>query len=67
MSYDGRFPVLNSPESGSVTQGVFRYYIASTSLATTFGSDSWRITLRIRDRALNTSNLIIYDDLEDIL
>lgn len=67
ISYDGRFPVLKSTEPGPATQGIFRYFIARTSLVPFFASDSWRITVRIRDRALNQSNLAVFDfDLDDI-
>lgn len=67
LSYDGRFPVLRSTEPGLAVQGVFTFYMARTSLVPFFASDSWRITVRIRDRALNSSNLAVYDfELDDL-
>ncbi len=67
ITYNGRFPYIGSAHSGTGAEGVIRYAMASTSFISIFGSERWRISIRIRDRALNSSNVEIYNfELDDI-
>jgi hypothetical protein len=57
-SFNGRFPVLTQ-DDGSL-DGVIRYHMASEGFVGIFGmSTQIRLTIRIRDRALNESNTIV--------
>jgi len=66
----GRFPLLKDDFSNTKPlEGVIQYSIASTGLQTRFRNDTLKLTVRIRDRALNESNIIeseafVWNDIE---
>lgn len=57
ITFDGRFPVLS--QNGKAVEGTFRYAMPNSSFIEIFGSNPIRITARIRDRALHSSNLMV--------
>jgi hypothetical protein len=56
-SYSGRFPVL-SDEPNSPLDGVLRYSLKSQGFRIMFTTKTLKLRIKIRDRALNTSNVI---------
>ena len=58
-SFDGRFPRL-SDKDGPL-EGTLRYSMKSEGLAIILGSQSFKLRVTIKDRALNTSNTIETD------
>ncbi|SKC57638.1 hypothetical protein [Ohtaekwangia koreensis] len=58
-SFDGRFPRL-SDKDGPL-EGTLRYSMKSEGLAIILGSQSFKLRVTIKDRALNTSNIIETD------
>lgn len=55
-SFDGRFPRL-SDETGPL-EGTLRYSMKSEGIAIILGSQSFKLRVTIKDRALNSSNTI---------
>lgn len=56
-SYSGRFPVL-SDEHDSPLDGVLRYSLKSQGFRIMFSTKVLKLRIKIRDRALNTSNIV---------
>lgn len=69
-TYNGRFPPLTTTgelTTGRAVEGTFRYGIGNTSFKAAFGSNTVRLSVRIRDRALHSSNVIVREfELDDI-
>ncbi|HEY9044537.1 MAG TPA: hypothetical protein VIN08_01515 [Ohtaekwangia sp.] len=59
-SFDGRFPRL-SDKTGVPLEGTLRYSMKSEGLAIVLGSQSFKLRVQIKDRALNVSNIIETD------
>jgi hypothetical protein len=57
QDFDGRFPQLS--DSQTPLDGILTYTIGSSGFITILGSKKFRLTVTIKDRALNTSNKII--------
>ena len=55
-TYDQRFPVLSEP--GNSVDGTLRYSITSFGLRATFSIKPLKLRIKIRDRALNESNVV---------
>lgn len=55
-TYDQRFPVLSDP--GNSVEGTLRYAITSFGLRATFSIKPLKLRIKIRDRALNESNVV---------
>lgn len=55
-TYDQRFPVLSDP--GTSVDGTLRYAITSVALRAMFTIKPLKLRIKIRDRALNESNVI---------
>jgi hypothetical protein len=55
--FNGRFPVLTN-KAGSQVEGTIRYGMGNTSFLALFSIKKLKLKVKIRDRALNTSNEI---------
>lgn len=56
LSYNGRFPVLGG--QGNALEGTIRYGMANASYLALFSVKTLRLEVKIRDRALNSSNTV---------
>jgi hypothetical protein len=54
----GRFPILSSDRSGSPIEGEINFVIASPALRFVLGLKILKFQIKVRDRALNISNVI---------
>ncbi len=54
LDYNGRFPVING--QSSALEGTLRYGMANPSYLALFSVKTLRLKVKLRDRALNTSN-----------
>ncbi len=57
-SFNGRFPILSDQSSNSPLEGRLRYGMTSTGFTLIFRNDTIKLQVSIKDRALNTSNII---------
>ena len=57
-SYNGRFPMLGDDNSDTPLEGILRYGMTSAGFRFLFRNDTLMLRLRIKDRALNNSNII---------
>ena len=57
-SYNGRFPYLGDDNAGTPLEGILRYGMTSAGFKLLFRNDTLKLRLRIKDRALNNSNVI---------
>ncbi len=56
LTYNGRFPVINS--QSSALEGTIRYGMGNASYLALFSVKTLKLEIKIRDRALNTSNTV---------
>lgn len=62
ISFDGRFSTSTSENpvyKDRPIEGSIRYVMANTSFISVFGNNTWKLKIRIRDRALNVSNQVV--------
>ena len=57
-SFDGRFPVLDDLSGDKPLEGKLRYGMLSRGFLALFRNDTLKLRVRIKDRALNSSNTI---------
>ncbi len=57
ITFDGRFPPLNSEEFERPLAGSLSYSMVSSGFLPIFGNDSLQLRIQIKDRALNFSNI----------
>lgn len=57
-SYNGRFPVLGDLSGNRPLEGKLRYGMTSAGFSLLFRNDTLKLRVRIKDRALNDSNII---------
>jgi hypothetical protein len=62
ISFDSRFPVFDSESIGKPLQGSITYKMISSGIDDVIRSDTFRLKVRIKDRALNESNTITTPD-----
>jgi hypothetical protein len=56
QSFDGRFPILKDDEKSA--EGILRYTMSSAGFLATFGHQTLKLRVTIKDRALHSSNTI---------
>ena len=57
ITFDGRFPPLNSEENERPLAGSLSYSMVSSGFLPLFGNDTIQLRVQIKDRALNISNI----------
>lgn len=58
ITFDGRFPPLNTEEFERPIAGSLSYSMVSSGFLPLFGNDSLQLRIQIKDRALNLSNFV---------
>jgi hypothetical protein len=58
ITFDGRYPPLNSAEFERPLAGSLSYTMLSSGFLPLFGNDTLQLRIQIKDRALNTSNAV---------
>lgn len=58
ITFDGRYPPLNSEEFDRPLAGSLSYSMISSGFLPLFGNDTLQLRIQIKDRALNTSNTV---------
>lgn len=68
-NFDARFPVFEPNNNGRSLEGTIRYAMVSDGFGIVLRSDTFQVRVRIKDRALNDSNIAVSPDLtlNDIL
>lgn len=61
-SFNGRFPVLGDEDKNSPLDGILHYSMRSEGFYLVLGAKTFRLRVKIKDRALHTSNEIITQD-----
>jgi hypothetical protein len=61
-SYNGRFPVLGDEDKDAPLDGILHYSMKSEGFYFVLGSKTFRLKIKIKDRALHTSNEITTAD-----
>jgi hypothetical protein len=62
ISFDSRFPVFDAESIGKPLQGSITYKMISSGIDEVLRSDTFRLKVRIKDRALNESNTVTTPD-----
>jgi len=57
-NYNGRFPILGDDNADTPLEGVLRYGMTSAGFKFLFRNDTMKLRLKIKDRALNNSNVV---------
>ena len=58
ITFDGRYPPLNTAEFERPLAGSLSYSMLSSGFLPLFGNDTLQLRVQIKDRALNTSNIV---------
>jgi hypothetical protein len=58
ITFDGRYPLLNSAEFERPLAGSLSYTMISSGFLPIFGNDTLQLRVEIKDRALNISNTV---------
>jgi hypothetical protein len=58
ISFDGRFPILYKDKPGAPLEGTIRYGMGSIGFKILFSTKTLKLRVQIKDRALNSSNII---------
>ncbi len=58
ITFDGRYPLLNSEEFDRPLAGSLSYSMLSSGFLPLFGNDTLQLRIEIKDRALNISNTV---------
>lgn len=62
ITFDGRYPPLNSAEFERPLAGSLSYSMISSGFLPLFGNDTLQLRVQIKDRALNVSNTVSSPD-----
>ncbi len=62
ITFDGRYPPLNTAEFERPLAGSLSYSMISSGFLPLFGNDTLQLRIQIKDRALNTSNIVESED-----
>ncbi len=58
ITFDGRYPPLNTAEFERPLAGSLSYSMISSGFVPLFGNDTLQLRIQIKDRALNVSNIV---------
>ncbi|WP_226388784.1 hypothetical protein [Penaeicola halotolerans] len=61
-TFNGRFPILNTSDRARPLEGKIRYGMLSSGWLPIFRTDTIRLEVQIKDRALNQSNVAVSED-----